>query len=230
MSGCGSTRVKPVRVNRSERTGYSFDCGALVVGITGGVATGKSTVAAMLKELGAEVLSADEIVHELLARDEDIRKSIISEYGEDILDDKGNINRRRLADVVFRSEEKRRKLEQIIHPRVIATIERKVEEFRQGGSGILAVEIPLLVETSTFYLVDKILLVTAEQHTQLERLQNRYGLSRAEAMLRVRAQLPLEVKRKYADLIINNDGSIQATREQVEQVWRVLQRWVAGKK
>lgn len=221
------TTKGPVRPDDEARAGHNFEKSTLVVGLTGGPATGKSTVAAVFRELGAEVISADEIVHKLLAHDEDVRRSVVKEFGKEILDDCGNVNRRRLGEIVFQDEKKRRRLERIIHPPVLKTIEQEINKFRRDGQGVLVVEIPLLVEVSCFYLVDKVVVVTAEQETQLQRLQNRYGLSQSDAMKRINAQLPLSAKLKYADWVIDNNGTVDATREQVQKVWQAMRDYLA---
>jgi dephospho-CoA kinase len=223
-------KTRPVRGRASLRTGPFFGCKTLVVGLTGGVATGKTTVARMLADLGAEVISADEVVHKMLEDDEDLRREIVKQFGSGIMDERGRIDRRRLGGIVFRDPGKRRRLEQIIHPPVLARMQCRIEEFRKSGRGVLVAEIPLLVETSSIGMVDKVLLVSAEQDTQIQRLQKRHGISHAQAVLRVKSQLPIDAKKKYADWIVHTEGSMQATREQVERVWEAVQKRLAQRK
>ncbi len=217
---------EPVRGQQPERTGSSYCPKPFVVGITGGVATGKTTVARMFEDLGAERVSADEIVHELLRPGSDVSRLVVEDFGPDILVD-GEIDRGKLGEVVFRDASKRNRLEEIVHPRVMAEISRQIDVFRREGSGVLVVEIPLLIEVGATSLVDKVLLASAEQDAQIDRLQRRYNISWRDALLRMRAQLPMEEKAKHADWVISTEGTLRTTKRRVERLWSDIQESLA---
>lgn len=221
---------KPVCNEKSERTGSLYAHKALVIGLTGGIATGKTTVACIFDELGAKVVSADDIVHELLQPGTDVSREVVEVFGKDILKEDGSIDRRRLGGIVFRDPEKKARLEAIIHPHVIECLEKIAQEFHKKDSGVLILEIPLLIETSLISLVDKVLVVTVEQETQIDRLEKRYGVSREEAILRIKAQLPMSEKLKHADWVASTDGTLGATKEQVERIWYAIQKSLAQPK
>lgn len=217
---------EPVRGQECHRTGSSYCPSPLVVGVTGGVATGKTTVARMLEDLGAKRISADEIVHELLRPGMETSRLVLDEFGSGILAD-GEIDRGKLGEIVFEDAEKRRRLEEIIHPPVMAEIAKLIDEFRCNCSGVLVVEIPLLVEVGATGMVDKVLLASAEQDTQIDRLQKRYNLSRRDALLRVQSQLPMAEKALHADWIISTEGTLRTTKRRVERLWSDVQKSLA---
>lgn len=218
---------KPTREDKSQRVGSFNTRKSLVVGLTGGIATGKTTVARMLKELGAVVISADEVVHRLMDPGTEAWHEIVAEFGQGILASDGSIDRKILGEIVFRNPEKRKRLESILHPRVIEYLTNEANKFRSEGHGILVLEIPLLVETSTTKIVDKVLVVTAEQEAQIERLRIRYGIDREAALLRIKSQLPIAEKIKQAEWVISTDGTMLGTKEQLQVVWALLQKSLA---
>ena len=200
---------------------------ALVIGLTGGIATGKTTVAGMLKDLGARIISADDLIHDMLQPKSVIWSAVVEKFGEGILAPNGQIDRGKLADIVFEDEEKKKSLEAITHPPVIKHLTNEAKRFRKEGEGILVLEVPLLIEAGCLGIVDKILVVSAEQETQIERLEKRYGIGREEAILRIRSQLPLSEKLKYADWVVNTEGTLEGTKKQVDKVWRSSQKSLA---
>lgn len=218
---------KPVRIPMTERAGSFFARKTLVVGLTGGVATGKTTIARMFQDLGAKVLSADEIVHRLIEPGTEVWKQIQQEFGREVVGPDGSIDRSKLGEVVFRDAEKRTRLEAIIHPPVLDYLRKEADSFRKSGDGVLILEVPLLVEAGALPLVDKVLVVTAEQESQISRLQKRYSISREAAVLRISSQLPLAAKVKYADWVISAEGTLESTRKQVERVWCDIQELLA---
>ncbi|MHB0913474.1 MAG: dephospho-CoA kinase [Armatimonadota bacterium] len=223
-----SKNSEPVRFNGKERTG-SFFCSAIVVGLTGGVATGKSTVAQMFSELGAQVVSADSIVHRMLGPGTDVYKAIVREFGEEILSD-GRIDRRKLGETVFVDPAKRLRLEAITHPPVLHELRETAEKFRRTGRGVLVLEIPLLFEAECEAMVDKIVVVVAEQETQISRLEYRYGINREEALLRIKAQMSLDEKVRRADWVVRAEGSLSDTKKEVDRVWHLIQNSLAPRK
>lgn len=221
------SKGKPVRDPKRKRAGSFYSRRSLVVGLTGGVATGKTTVARMFADLGAKVLSADKLVHEMLQQGSDVWQEIVREFGETVLGPNGNIDRKKLGEIVFRDPKKKMRLESITHPPVLECLVQEAKLFRSKGRGVLILEIPLLVETSCLELVDKVLVVTAEQETQIRRLQKRYSISREEAILRIASQLPMSEKLKYADWAISTEGTLRSTKEQVGRVWHDIQEFLA---
>ena len=195
---------------------------ALVLGITGGVGTGKSTVLKMLGELGAQVLSADDVAREVVAKGSAAYDEIRERFGEGAVAPNGEIDRTALAEIVFRDEQARRELERITHPRIIELMRERIEQFR-GSAGkrraVMAVEIPLLHECGLEAMVDEVLVVAAEQRTQMDRLRSRCGMTDAEAIRRIEAQMPLESKVGRADRVVWNDGDLKSLERSVARIW-----------
>ena len=219
--------AEPVRKGKPERTGSFCARKALVLGLTGGIATGKTTVAGMLRDLGATLISADEIAHRMLEPGTPAWYAVVREFGDEILKDDRTIDRAKLGDLVFRNAEARARLEEIVHPPVLSYLSREAEGFRCGGAGVLVIEIPLLVETSSFSLVDKVLVVGAEQETQIRRLEKRSRISREEAIRRISSQRPLTEKVRHADWVVTTDGTLRSTKQQVSEVWHDIQKLLA---
>ncbi|MEC4684384.1 MAG: dephospho-CoA kinase [Nitrospirota bacterium] len=191
----------------------------MLVGLTGCFGCGKSTVLKLFEELGATVLSADSIVHDLLKRSE-VRNSIVEMFGPDILV-KGEIVRKKLSEKVFSDETKRKKLEKLLHPLVLETIEqnyKKAANLTSNTEIIMVVEIPLLFETGFDKGVDAVVVVRAEADVVRERLR-RKGFSDEEIRVRAAAQLPVDEKASRADYVIDNTGSLDDTERQVRRVW-----------
>ncbi|MEN6521409.1 MAG: dephospho-CoA kinase [Armatimonadota bacterium] len=196
----------------------------IVLGITGGIATGKTTVTDMFRELGAETISADDVAHEVLAPGAPVIDELVERFGHSIIKPDGSIDRSALAEIVFKNPEDLAALNDITHPPIIEIIKARIREFRSraGKCDVLAVEIPLLIECKLMGLVDKVIVVAAEQETQLIRLTTR-GFSYDEALRRIAAQLPTSEKLHYADEVVRTDVSLEDTRQQVERVWKLAQ-------
>lgn len=200
----------------------------LRVGLTGGIASGKTTVAAMLATRGCHLLSADRIAHELMARGQPACEEIVRAFGKGILDPSGEINRQRLGEIVFADAAKRQELNRIVHPRVIAECEKEFARLEASNpQGIAVVEAALLVEAGYHQRLDKLIVTVCSREQQLERL-TKTGLSRAQAEQRLAAQLPLEEKRRHADYEIDCSGSLAATEAQVEKLLPELRRLAAA--
>ncbi|NIM02792.1 dephospho-CoA kinase [bacterium] len=205
----------------------------LIVGLTGGISSGKSTVLKIFKKFGCKTVDADGIAHQLTAPGTKVLQEITKKFGPEILNKKGRLNRKRLAEAIFRDKRKRKSLNTIMHPKIIAEMKRKIGEFKKLTKGfglgatarkrsILLVDIPLLFEAKLEYLVDKIILVYVPQEIQIKRLQRDDNLTRKQARARINAQIPLHKKKKYADYIINGDLDSTSLRKQVETVWKEL--------
>ncbi len=194
----------------------------MIVGLTGSIATGKSTVANFFKELGAYVIDWDVLAREVVHPHRKAWKEIVEYFGEEVLNQDATLDRQKLGEIVFNDEKKRGELNQIVHPEIFKEDVRLTEEIRKLDPNALIIkDIPLLVETTAHKLVDKVVVVCASEENQLKRLAEK-GLSQEDAQGRVKAQLPLSEKVKFANFVIYNDGSLQKTRKQVERVYVLL--------
>ncbi|PLR81495.1 dephospho-CoA kinase [Bacillus canaveralius] len=195
---------------------------ALVAGLTGGIASGKSTVANMLKEMGLTVIDADAEARAAVKRGERAHQEIVDYFGADILAADLEINRSKLGEIIFNDEEKRLVLNRIVHPAVRERMALKRETALENGEQLIVMDIPLLLESKLTSIVDKVLLVYTDPDVQLARLMNRNSFSEQEALARINAQMPLKEKVKLADAVINNNGTIEETRKQLMQI---LKSW-----
>ncbi len=195
----------------------------LVAGLTGGIATGKSTVAGMFRELGAAVVDADGIVHDLLGPGGAAVPAIVSTWGRGVLLPGGGVDRGRLADIVFRDDAERRRLEEIVHPMVVAESRRRIADLSAGGgTDVILYDAALLVETGRHAQFDRLVVVVADPEVQLRRLMERDGIDADTAGARIRAQLPQDSKAAVADYVIDNSGPWHETRRRVAEVFRDL--------
>jgi dephospho-CoA kinase len=194
-----------------------------IVGLTGGVGTGKSTVADYFWELGAYVVDFDQLAREVTRPGSKAWKGIVECFGKGILNDDLTINRQKLAQIVFSDKENVAKLNRMIHPQVFKEDSRITNRIKKLDPAALIVkDIPLLFEIDRPVHVDKVVVVSASRQTQLRRLEAK-GMSRKDAESRIKAQLPLKEKIKSADFVVNNDGLPEETREQVEEIYAKLQ-------
>lgn len=199
----------------------------LTIGLTGGIASGKSTVAAMFRDLHIPVIDADEIAHRVTAIDGEAYQSIVETFGSDILDSNGAIDRRKLGAIVFHDEQKRKQLNAIVHPLVRKHMLQQKEQYARRGEKSVVLDIPLLFESNLEHLVDRILVVYVDEQIQLRRLCERNGFSFEEAWARIKSQMPLEQKRKKADAVIDNNGTIEQTKRQLYErlvEWGILEK------
>ena len=206
---------------------------ASVLGLSGGIGTGKSTVTRFLGSLGATVIDADAIVHELQSPGTPMLQEIAEKFGPSIIDTEGRLDRNALGAIVFRDAPARRRLEQIVHPKVVATIANRVASAQAAGTPLIVVDIPLLFDrresdpsqnsTPPF---DATVLVYAQEQQQIERQMKRDGCDRETALQRIRAQLPIESKKAMADVVIDNSGSLEETQRQARMLF---ERFTAGR-
>ncbi len=195
----------------------------IVAGLTGGIATGKSTVAAIFEEAGARLIDADRIAREVVRKGSSAYRDIVAHFGMDVLLGDGEIDRRRLAAIVFNDPAAQRTLEDIVHPQVRREVDRRVDLIRrQAPEALVILDIPLLFEAGMQGGVDAVILVYAPERLQLERLMARDGLTELEALARIRAQMPIESKKALATRVIDNSGSREQTREQTLKIYRQL--------
>ena len=202
--------------------------GSLVLGVTGGIAGGKTTVADILTELGAPAIDFDVLAREVVAPGTPCLEEISRVFGKGIISSDGRLNRKKLSGIVFQDPEKRKKLEALTHPAIVRSFRNQVEEIRRSAPGaIIQAVIPLLFEVGLERLVDRILVAYVPRETQRERLMARDGIGRDRAERILDAQWPIDEKRERADFVIHNDGPISETRKQAADLWkrlRALQR------
>lgn len=195
----------------------------LIVALTGGIASGKSVVADVLRSLGCFVEHADRTAHLLMAPGTPAWKKIVNHFGREILNSDRTINRVKLGTIVFAKDKERHFLNQTLHPLVIKKKKEQIRRLRkQGRYKIYVSEAALTIEAGFARFFDKIVLVFCPREVQVERLVVRDGLSRHQALQRIKSQLPSEVKRAHADYIIDSSGTIQSTIEQAERLYRSL--------
>ena len=191
-----------------------------VLGLTGGIGSGKSIVAEMFAELGATVIDADQIARDIVEPGQPALGEIVSSFGRDILLPDGRLNRAKLAGIIFGDPAARVRLNAITHPRIRERMEVEVAA-RRSGPGVLIVDIPLLFENGRQSSVEKVIVVWVDLETQRRRLTERDGLTAEAAGQRIAAQMPLDDKRARADHVIDNSGDRENTRRQVEALYRV---------
>jgi dephospho-CoA kinase len=189
-----------------------------LIGLTGGAGSGKSTVAAMFADLGATVVDADEATHAVYAPGTDGFDAIVDAFGPEYVDD-GQIDRRRLGELVFNNEPARLRLNAIVHPRVRDWMAARTAEAVERGAEVVIQDVPLLFENGLQDVFSSTVLVYARPQTQVERLVEKRGLSRDRARSILAAQMPIDEKRPLANFVIDNDGGLEDTRRQVEEVW-----------
>lgn len=185
------------------------------IGLTGGIATGKSTVGRILRQKGVSVISADELSHQALLPGSATYQRIVAEFSPKILTPDGEVNRKLLGEIVFKDEAARKRLEQIVHPFVINKIRELLEVYSKQGVRIVVVEVPLLFEAGLTDLFDQIWVVSSTFESQLQRIHERDGLEEEEAKKRIATQLPLKEKEKRADVVIKNDHNFDSLEKQV---------------
>ena len=195
----------------------------IVAGLTGGIGTGKSTVSAIFRGLGAYIIDADELARKSVSKGTPAWKRVKDIFGEDALNPDGTINRNRLGEIVFEDEQKRKRLEEIVHPEVFKQIERQKEEIlKEERDAIIICDIPLLIESGYHRKFDKVILIYAGEKEQLSRLADKF--SPEDALKRIRSQMPLNEKKRYADYIIDNTGPIEETEAQCSKIYEELKR------
>jgi dephospho-CoA kinase len=197
----------------------------LKVGLTGGLASGKTFVGQTLASLGCHLIRADEIGHEVLMPSGPAYGPAISEFGRGILDETGRIDRRRLAAEVFGNPDRLERLNAIVHPLVIRREQELIAQFESSDpGGIAVVEAAILIETGSYKRFSRIILVVCEFEQQISRAMKRDGLSREEVTARLDRQMPLEEKRKFADYVVDTSGAKENTIGQTREVYYALRR------
>ena len=196
-----------------------------IIGITGGIASGKSSVSQYLKELGFTVVDADVASRAVVEPGEEAYLQVVKAFGEDLLLSDGNIDRAKLGSIIFHDQEKRLLLNSIVHPAVRNWMRVETEKALATGAETVFMDIPLLFESKLTFMVEKTLLIYVDESVQLERLMNRNALTQSDALARIRSQMPLKDKTALADAVVDNNGDIEETKKQVDEVlkkWNVL--------
>jgi dephospho-CoA kinase len=195
----------------------------LVVGLTGGIATGKSTVHALLAGPGVRVVDADALAREVVQPGTSAHAQIVAEFGKEVLQPDGRLDRARLGEIVFPDPAKRKRLEAITHPAIRKRFEQIMADLeRQEFDGLLIWDAALLIESGGIKNMDRIVVVTTDPATQLRRLMERDGCSEEAARARTASQMPLAVKARYGDYVIDNSGTREQTEARVREVRRAL--------
>jgi len=195
----------------------------LLLGVTGGIASGKSTVARMLEEKGAPTIDFDVLAREVVEPDQPAWKQIVDYFGEQVLQEDRTLDRKKLSGIVFSDLEKKKKLESFTHPMIgLVFVQRLNEITERDPDAIVQVVIPLLVEANMQYMFHKVLVVHIPREVQIERLMKRDKISRDEAETIEASQMPIDEKVGYADFVIHNEGDLDKTQQEVDRLWEDL--------
>lgn len=195
---------------------------SMIIGLTGGIASGKSTVASMLRKMGIVIIDADVEARLAVKKGELAYNQIIKVFGHELIMADGEIDRQKLGSIIFHNDQKRLLLNQIVHPEVRKRMSKLKEVAIEKGANLVILDIPLLFESKLTDMVDKTILVYVDRRIQVERLMERNGLSYQEAEARINVQMPLSEKISLADAIIDNNGSLIETKRQLDEI---LLRW-----
>ncbi|WP_406944565.1 dephospho-CoA kinase [Halobacillus sp. SY10] len=190
----------------------------LVIGLTGSIASGKSTVAKMFQDMDIPVIDADQISRDVVQPGEPAYQEIVETFGEQVLEEGGDLDRKKLGKVVFADETKRKQLNGIVHPKVREEMIRRREQYKQQQYQAVVLDIPLLFESNLTDYVEKILVVYVDEKTQLERLMERDQSGREDAEERIRAQIPVKKKAEMADAVIDNTGTVEGSLQQLNDI------------
>lgn len=195
----------------------------LIIGLTGGISSGKSFISQYLQELGAVVIDADKLARKMVEPGSIVLHEIREYFGDDVFEENGELNRKRLANSIFHSKTKKEKLNSIIHPRVMQETIRLIEEYKAKRAWpAIVIDAPLLIEAGMCDLTDEVWVVAVDEETQIRRLMERDKLSRQEAESRLNMQMPLKEKLKYANRVIDNNGLKEDTLRYVNSLWEEI--------
>jgi len=194
----------------------------MIIGLTGSIASGKSTVSQLLKEKGYAIIDADIVARLVVEPGSNTLKEITNQFGSEVLHADGTLNREALGTMIFHNPVKRKQLNELMHPAIRNEMLKQRDELKNLGLETIIMDIPLLFESRLQHFVEKILVVSVSEEIQLERLIKRNSLSKEEAEIRIKSQLPVSEKEKGADAVIYNNGSIEESKIQLE---RILKEW-----
>jgi len=203
----------------------------VVAGLTGGIATGKSTVAGFFRSAGAALIDADRIAFDAVQKGMPAWREIVSHFGNEVLLEDGQIDRALLGEIIFNDRSHKEVLDRIVHPAVFRQIEENLNVLEKNSpESVVIVDIPLLIETGSHRGMDEVIVVYVPEHVQIERLLSRDNISEEAALARIRSQMSIEDKKAYASIVIENTGSMEQTKSKTLEVYRKLKdRAVAGR-
>jgi len=190
----------------------------VTIGLTGSIATGKSTVSLMFEDFDIPVIDADKLAREVVYPGEEAYQLVVDTFGEAILLEDKTLDRKLLGEIIFTDEAKRQQLNRIVHPAIRKKMIKKRDALIAGGAAFVVLDIPLLLESKLEHFVDKIIVVFVDEEIQLQRLMARNDYTEKEALQRIRSQMPVKEKAQLADVIINNNGSKNETFKQLEKI------------
>ncbi len=193
-----------------------------VIGLTGGIGSGKSTVSQYLAELGAVILDADKVGHKAFKPHTEAWHKVVATFGRQILTPTGEIDRKKLGEIVFSQPESLAQLNQIMHPRMHYLMKAQIEEYRRQGVDVVVLEAAVLIEANWTSLVDEVWVTVAPEAMVLKRIKQQRGLAEEQTLARIRSQLPHEERIKHADVVINNDGDLDQVKIKVKELWERL--------
>jgi len=195
----------------------------LLVGLTGGIATGKSTVSELLRQLGCEIIDADRLARDVVEPEQPAWKQIVADFGRGVVNADGTLDRKKLGAIVFADPDRRKRLEAITHPAIRARFQARLDELAaQGFAGIVVFDAPVMIESGNYKNMDRLVVVVTDDATQAARLQERDGTDQAEGRRKIASQMPLAEKAKLADYVIDNSGAREATAAEVRRVFAAL--------
>jgi dephospho-CoA kinase len=193
-----------------------------VIGLTGGILSGKSTIAQMLAEKGAAIIDADKLAHEAYKPDTKLNRELVEEFGGDIRKADGSIDRKKLSYIVFDNPDALARLNSITHPIMKDIARAEIERLRKDDASVIVLEGALLIEAKWTDLVDEVWVALIPPETAVKRLKERGGLTENEAKARIKTQLPIEERAKHADVIVNTDCDISEVRVQIDKLWKTV--------
>ena len=193
-----------------------------IIGLTGGIGSGKSTVSKCLAELGAVIIDADKVGHEAFKPGTEAWREVVATFGKQVLTPGGEIDRKKLGEIVFSQPESLSRLNQIMHPRMYDMMKAQIEEYCRQGVDVVVLEAAILLETNWASLVDEVWVTVTPEVMVLDRVKKQRGLAEEETLARIRSQLSSEERVKHADVVINNDGDLDEVKAKVRELWKKL--------
>jgi dephospho-CoA kinase len=199
-----------------------------VLGLTGGIGSGKSTVSQYLAKLGAVIIDADKVGHEVYRPNTETWLELVKTFGNRILAEDNTIDRKKLGAIVFCNPEELERLNTIIHPQITNIIKKRIDDYRRKGISVIVLDAPVLFEANAKSLVDEVWVVIADEATVISRAKARTGLAEEQVRSRIRSQMSNEERIKRAQVVIHNDGTVEELREKVKELWERVKSEIAA--